>query len=463
MFKVLVISVILGVLPTESFSQVYSFLDDDFIGISNINSDLPDPNLEKELSLGVYNRVRLFNENNAIKDKEYTYKLDSIFISESRGLNTNTNSARFIIDDANLKSIYLYQKGTSFIRSFSAVNYNDEDGKLIKTNIQDWDGEESDSLDKVPKAVIDYSYDGNDLIDYYRCYNIVDSVTVLRLEQEFIYDSLFLLTQLNETLDSIENRKFTFHHDSLGNIERMKLQKFNENRWVDKDSLVIRYDTLNRIDTIRDFEWSTGDSIWELSQTVLFQYSQNNKLPSTGFVFFGEASITGSRFEQYYRNGSLYDRFLPYEYQEFTRFEYDDVPIAEVNYGNFYKHNSYQYGKLTSNSYYSGFFPMGADSEVRSYREFFYKPLGETSVSNTIINVQDIVLYPNPSNDILHIDSKIIGERFIITIFDVLGRNMLSQEQIINESIDISNLIQGIYYCKIESGDVSVTKSFVKN
>ncbi len=133
MFKVLVISVILGVLPTESFSQVYSFLDDDFIGISNINSDLPDPNLEKELSLGVYNRVRLFNENNAIKDKEYTYKLDSIFISESRGLNTNTNSARFIIDDANLKSIYLYQKGTSFIRSFSAVNYNDEDGKLIKT------------------------------------------------------------------------------------------------------------------------------------------------------------------------------------------------------------------------------------------------------------------------------------------------------------------------------------------
>jgi len=75
-------------------------------------------------------------------------------------------------------------------------------------------------------------------------------------------------------------------------------------------------------------------------------------------------------------------------------------------------------------------------------------------------NQDEISLYPNPSNGILKIDSKnniIRG----VEIIDQIGKIILVQSEIIDQSIDVSNLPKGIYLLKLELNSSTHTKKFI--
>ena len=76
-------------------------------------------------------------------------------------------------------------------------------------------------------------------------------------------------------------------------------------------------------------------------------------------------------------------------------------------------------------------------------------------------------VYPNPCNDILHIDLGEINEnqQIEIAIFDVLGRlvqqHFLAENQE-NVELNTANLASGLYFIKIQNGDKEFQQKFVK-
>ncbi|WP_430399506.1 M36 family metallopeptidase [Flavobacterium sp.] len=84
-------------------------------------------------------------------------------------------------------------------------------------------------------------------------------------------------------------------------------------------------------------------------------------------------------------------------------------------------------------------------------------------------NIQNLVFYPNPTNDILNIKSDISLQNSKITLYDITGRvlsNKINIDFIDDKSIiiNVSNLADGNYFFTIETEDNNtLTKRFIKN
>ncbi|MFY7671904.1 InlB B-repeat-containing protein, partial [Tenacibaculum sp. MEBiC06402] len=68
-------------------------------------------------------------------------------------------------------------------------------------------------------------------------------------------------------------------------------------------------------------------------------------------------------------------------------------------------------------------------------------------------------LYPNPVEDIIHIESKEIVEK--IKIYNVLGKEVVSSTMS-NESINVSSLSKGLYFMIIETTSGKGVRRFIK-
>lgn len=66
-------------------------------------------------------------------------------------------------------------------------------------------------------------------------------------------------------------------------------------------------------------------------------------------------------------------------------------------------------------------------------------------------------IYPNPAQNILHIESENTIKK--VSVFNMVGQNILNTNE---ETLNISNLTNGIYMLKVETDKGTVTKKFIK-
>ena len=76
-----------------------------------------------------------------------------------------------------------------------------------------------------------------------------------------------------------------------------------------------------------------------------------------------------------------------------------------------------------------------------------------------IANENDLVIYPNPTDGQLHINSN-QNETHYISIYDLSGRLMLKST---SKSIDISPFDPGIYLVNVKVGDYLCQQKIIKN
>ena len=82
-----------------------------------------------------------------------------------------------------------------------------------------------------------------------------------------------------------------------------------------------------------------------------------------------------------------------------------------------------------------------------------------TSLKNTYS--ESISVYPNPTTDFLNISTN--EPINTVTIFDNLGKMVLTKSKLIGNQIDVSSLKAGIYYIKAKNQNITLNKSFIKN
>ncbi len=123
-------------------------------------------------------------------------------------------------------------------------------------------------------------------------------------------------------------------------------------------------------------------------------------------------------------------------------------------------------------------FGIGTDTSITSIR--IYWPSGEIDeITNPAINtthtipegsaplsVEDetlgnVVLYPNPVEDILIIQTSGDLTEKIATVFDITGKRVYNQK-LLNNELNVSSLQNGVYFLRIESNGKRLIKKFVK-
>lgn len=70
-------------------------------------------------------------------------------------------------------------------------------------------------------------------------------------------------------------------------------------------------------------------------------------------------------------------------------------------------------------------------------------------------------LYPNPASDVINLATDI--EITSVEVFNVIGKRVISTNSLRENTLDVSNLTNGIYVLRVLSGNSIVTKKFVKN
>jgi polyhydroxybutyrate depolymerase len=90
----------------------------------------------------------------------------------------------------------------------------------------------------------------------------------------------------------------------------------------------------------------------------------------------------------------------------------------------------------------------------RFFRKYKLSTLTSVSQSHSEIS---FIIFPNPVNDMLTVN---INQSFSVSVFDVLGKEVLSGAD--EKQISFRNLSSGIYYLQIRSGDQLQVKKIIK-
>lgn len=76
---------------------------------------------------------------------------------------------------------------------------------------------------------------------------------------------------------------------------------------------------------------------------------------------------------------------------------------------------------------------------------------------------ENVVLYPNPVKDVLNITTSELSAEKTIVIYSALGQKVLeTKANSVTVSLPINKLNSGVYFCRINSGTQSITKTFIK-
>ena len=105
--------------------------------------------------------------------------------------------------------------------------------------------------------------------------------------------------------------------------------------------------------------------------------------------------------------------------------------------------------------------PLNYVDEIRvagSWEEATGQPA--LSVSDNVLGSK-FKVYPNPVNDVITIASKNIDVTSV-SLYSVLGKQVLSGLELKNNSLNISELAKGVYFLKINSNQGTVTKRIIK-
>ncbi len=100
---------------------------------------------------------------------------------------------------------------------------------------------------------------------------------------------------------------------------------------------------------------------------------------------------------------------------------------------------------------------MNGDSEVRMDNLAL---VNTTNLSTDDFLASNVKVYPNPARDFITVESNTV-QLSSVSVFDVLGKNVLTQNKLTNNRIDVSSLVSGIYFVKINSEDATTTRKII--
>ena len=84
-------------------------------------------------------------------------------------------------------------------------------------------------------------------------------------------------------------------------------------------------------------------------------------------------------------------------------------------------------------------------------------------VNDSPSDISQMMIYPNPTNDILNINVSDGLTIYKVEVYNNLGQLVISKKDLTeNKILDVSNLRSGIYYLKMNADGKQITRKFIK-
>lgn len=297
------------------------------------------------------------------------------------------------------------------------------------------------------KVLMETSQDYNDLTQQFETdyvgtytYNTNDNLT------EILFKEMINGTLVNEYKASL-----TYNGTTVASLIETE---WIASQWVMTYRSTITYNGNGTIAKIDDDIYVNGD--WELDTRVLFSYDANNKISQINYETWDGSSWEVEETISYTldANGNRTSETDTYDSNSIiTTYTYDMSALMS-NFANPFRDKT-GVDYFTEDQPFVNKILESNSSDNRT----IYNYTSTLSIDDAIISAKNSVsVYPNPSNSIVNIDSKVSIDT--IEFYDLLGKKVLTSQ---SSQTDISGLMDGVYTLKIITINGGVdTKKLIK-
>lgn len=317
---------------------------------------------------------------------------------------------------------------------------------------------------------------------------------VLISQTDYFYDSNNYLTQVQSSMSMGGNMllfmQVDFTNNSAGNplTEITKGLNFQTFTLEDREKMVYTYLSGNPdyLETEIQSDWING--VWvDTNKTTYTRNSLLNELTVLYQDIYGGSNIVNSNFEEMtynssgeHRTQSIYkywnSNFNSWDVSSRWTATYDASWNMTLEFGENFMNGSYVPSWRSTHSYNASgnvtlsqteFYSAKEGWDLHSQSVFYYSPSSVSDFSEPG-NFSLMQNYPNPFNPSTQINYSLSSGSFVkLSVFDILGNEVA---ELVNSyqnagpysvNFDASNLSSGIYFYKLQSGNISITKQML--
>lgn len=367
-----------------------------------------------------------------------------------------------------LSSVSEYYDGFSWENS-GGVNYEyDSNNNLISETYFSWDNS-SNKWENSGKTTYTYNSNNKSTVQLYQSWNSTTNLYENEYRTAYLYNSsgnaYEILTKKWNGSQWVDEDKSDLFYNSNNLINSYNSYTWNGAQWVDDSKGTLGYNSNNKVISSTDEDWN--GLVWENRYRTFLNYNGNNKIDnevgedwignlwvndyttnynydSNGNLDFYIDSYSGGQYKTKYNydTSKLMSNFAhPFKDKTGIDYIFEEYPfvnkiISEDNFSYNNATNSYDYDYKTTYNY---------DSSITLSTDKFEK------IANAV------KVFPNPSKDYIQVSGISALEPYEIS--SALGAQVIKGSVAENQSIDIKNLANGIYFMKFKNGN---TIKFIK-
>lgn len=250
--------------------------------------------------------------------------------------------------------------------------------------------------------------------------------------------------------------RVTYTYDPNGKLEIRSLYDWDSanNEWVIIRKHVFTYDEDNRVTEGVEYEWKSSESEWIPGfHREVYSYDDN-----------GNLTEENNYYRDYEANEWVHQwRFL-YTYDINKNLTEQIKMEGDPEANDWFNHMSY-FCTYDANGNPTEEITNYWDSDVSDWiyqrKSVYYWSELTTSISNNPIDL-NYIIYPNPTNDLVALESNVPGLHTII-ITSLNGQLIYSTKTVGSTlHIDLSSFQKGIYFITIRSRDYMRTEKIIK-
>ncbi|HTA60925.1 MAG TPA: T9SS type A sorting domain-containing protein [Bacteroidia bacterium] len=362
---------------------------------------------------------------------------------------------------------------------------------------------------KISNKTINYMYDGqyrntSNLTKHWNGTAWVDKLLVTNTYNNNIENQL----QQNWNAGNsvwVNNQQFTSTYDASNNLLNSVEQLWSTNAWVNRFNEIYTYNAGNKNTSYVEQVWS--NNTWYNDSRNIMHYNANNIETDYSISLWNlnTHAMTDSAMVTNTINGSNnINSAIDFDWNTVTNV-FDTVGLDSYTYDA--HHNMLSSLEQTSNGFSwvnstKGTFTYDANNNQTSDIGYYWVNnawLNDTRIFNTydgysnnlsnankrwtghtwigdsthyyyttITSIeqidnkhQQVKIYPNPANNILHIEMEMLNEKTELKLFDINGRLLLNQFIQDKTTVDVSGLNAGVYSLNITNNEGALTKKLV--
>ncbi len=236
---------------------------------------------------------------------------------------------------------------------------------------------------------------------------------------------------------SAPSTKISFTYDGNGKLTQAMIYDYDNNAWENDERHTYMYDANNNLTY---FHQNFNDPNWETEEMDSFYYNGAKMTKRVGYKD---------------QNGTL----LPDEYREYSYTGNDITELITKEWINGQWVNedktvlTYTNGKLASGLIYKW--------TNNAWETDHFKRIGIAPVGINNVVKETIGIYPNPTSNTLTLSGN-IALNTVVSIYNITGK-LVKTDMLNNNTINVENLNNGIYFLTFENQGKIVRQKFVKN